>query len=46
MEYGENSIFDVKKVQSHLCQTCLDKLLEVMDSYGEEGEKSEQGTYA
>ncbi len=40
VEYGENSVFDVKKVQSHLCQPCLDKLLEVMDSYGEEGEKS------
>ena len=40
MEYGANSIFDVKKVQNHLCQTCLDKLLEVMDSYGYEGEES------
>lgn len=40
MEYGENSIFDVKKVQSHLCQTCLDKMLEVMESYGEEGKDS------
>ena len=30
----------MKNVQSHLCQTCLDKLLEVMDSYGEEGEES------
>lgn len=40
VEYGTDSIFDVKKVQSHLCQTCLDKLLEVMDSYGYEGEKS------
>lgn len=39
-EYGTNSIFDVKKVQNHLCQTCLDKLLEVMDSYGYEGEES------
>ena len=39
VEYGENSIFDVKKVQSHLCQTCLDKLLEVMDSYSEEGKE-------
>lgn len=40
VEYGTNSIFDVKKVQDHLCQTCLDKLLEVMDSYGYEGEES------
>lgn len=40
VEYGTNSIFDVKKVQNHLCQTCLDKLLEVMESYGEEGKKS------
>ncbi len=32
VEYGTNSIFDVKKVQEHLCQTCLDKLLEVMES--------------
>lgn len=38
VEYGTDSIFDVKKVQSHLCQTCLDKLLEVMDSYSYEGE--------
>ncbi len=40
VEYGANSIFDVKKVQNHLCQTCLDKLLEVMDCYGYEGEES------
>ena len=40
VEYGTNSIFDVKKVQDHLCQTCLDKLLEVMDCYGYEGEES------
>lgn len=40
VEYGENSVFDVKKVQSHLCQTCPDKLLEVMESYGEEGKES------
>lgn len=40
MEYGTDSIFDVKKVQSHLCQTCLDKLLEVMESYGEERKES------
>ena len=40
VEYGTNSIFDVKKMQNHLCQTCLDKLLEVMDSYSEEGKDS------
>ena len=40
MEYGANSIFDVKKVQGHLCQSCLDKLLEVMDCYGYEGKES------
>ena len=40
VEYGENSVFDVKKVESHLCQTCLDKLLEVMERYGEEGKDS------
>ena len=40
VEYGTNSIFDVKKVQNHLCQPCLDKLLEVMDCYGYEGEES------
>ena len=38
VEYGTDSVFDVKKVQNHLCQTCLDKLLEVMDSYSYEGE--------
>lgn len=30
----------MKKVQSHLCQTCLDKLLKIMESYGEEGKES------
>lgn len=39
VEYGTDSTFDVKRVQSHLCQTCLDKLLEVMDSYAYEGEE-------
>lgn len=27
VDYGEDSIFDVKKVQNHLCQECLDKLV-------------------
>ena len=31
-------MFDVKKVQKHLCQTCLDKVLEVMEVYGLEDE--------
>ena len=35
---GENDVFDVKKVQKHLCQTCLDKVLEVMEVYGSEDE--------
>lgn len=35
---GEDDIFDVKKVQEHLCQTCLDKVLEVMAVYGPENE--------
>lgn len=35
---GENDVFDVKKVQKHLCQTCLDKVLEVMEIYGPEDE--------
>ena len=30
----------MKNVQSHLCQSCLDKMLEVMERYGEEGEES------
>lgn len=38
--YGDDSIFDVSKVQKHLCQTCLDKLLKVMETYGEESEPS------
>lgn len=36
VEYGENSVFDVKRVQDYLCQECLDKLLAVMKiPYGE-----------
>ena len=27
VDYGEDSIFDVKKVQNHLCQECLVKLV-------------------
>lgn len=42
---GEDDVFDVKKVQSHLCQTCLDKVLEVMEVYApvlENGYKAEE----
>lgn len=35
---GEDDVFDVKKVQSNLCQTCLDKVLEVMEVYTPENE--------
>lgn len=35
---GEDDVFDVKKVQRHLCQTCLDKVLAVMEVYGPEDE--------
>lgn len=34
VEYRKNSNFDVEKVQDNLCQTCLNKLLEVMEVYG------------
>lgn len=36
--YGENSYFDITKVQGHLCQECLDKMLAVMETYGYEDE--------
>lgn len=36
ISYGEDSIFDVDRVREILCQRCLDKLLEVMETY--EGE--------
>ncbi|MDO4275110.1 MAG: hypothetical protein Q4D16_15685 [Eubacteriales bacterium] len=38
--YGEDGIFDIKNVQKHLCQTCLDKLIAAMESYGYENEKA------
>ncbi|BDF35843.1 hypothetical protein CE91St62_39050 [Lachnospiraceae bacterium] len=31
--YGDDSIFQVKNVQKHLCQECLDKILAVMETY-------------
>ena len=39
VDYGEDSIFDVKKVQNHLCQECLDKLVESMEVFCEETQK-------
>lgn len=35
IEYGEENYFDVDKVQEYLCQTCLDKLIDVIDVYGD-----------
>lgn len=37
---GEDGIFDVRKVKDNLCQTCLDKLLETMETYGAEDEEA------
>lgn len=36
--YGYDSIFDITKIQRYLCQICLNKLLDVMETYGEESE--------
>ena len=35
IEYGEEDYFDVDKVRGYLCQTCLDKLIDVIDVYGD-----------
>ena len=35
IEYGEENYFDVDKVRGYLCQTCLDKLIDVIDVYGD-----------
>lgn len=35
IEYGEENYFDVDKVRGYLCQTCLDKLLDGIDGYGD-----------
>ena len=35
IEYGEGNYFDVDKVCGYLCQTCLDKLDDVMDVDGD-----------
>ena len=39
VSYGEDSILDVEKAKTILCQDCLDKLLAVMETYGPEGEE-------
>ena len=31
IEFGEGNYFDVDKVRGYICQTCLDKLLDVID---------------
>lgn len=41
IDYGENSILDLNAVSGHLCQECLDKLLDVMDCYGPAGEDAQ-----
>ena len=35
IEFGEGNYFDVDKVRGYLCQTCLDKLLDVIDVNGD-----------
>lgn len=35
IEYGEENYFDVDKVRGYLCQTCLDKILDVVEVYGD-----------
>ena len=39
VRYGEDSILDVQKAKTILCQKCLDRLLSVMETYGPEGEE-------
>ena len=39
VSYGEDSILNVEKAKTILCQGCLDKLLAVMETYGPEGEE-------
>ena len=41
VSYGENSTLDMKFIRKHLCQDCLDKLMEVMETYGPEDESWE-----
>lgn len=40
VSYGDDSVFDVKRVQSYLCQGCLDKVLGVMEVYAPEDEEA------
>lgn len=35
---GDDDVFDVARVKGHLCQTCLDKVLGVMEVYAPENE--------
>ena len=39
VSFEDDSFFDVRIVQDHLCQTCLDKLVESMEVYCGETEK-------
>lgn len=41
VEPGKDSAFDVKKIQPVLCQDCLDRVMEAMEIYEEEGEQKE-----
>lgn len=41
IDYGENSILDLNAISSHLCQECLDKLLDAMDCYEPAGEDAQ-----
>lgn len=33
-EFGSDSLLDVGKIKNHICQKCLDKILEVMGTHG------------
>lgn len=37
VEYGKDDVLDQNFAKKHLCQECLDKLWDVMETYGEEG---------
>ena len=45
VRYGEDSILDVEKAKTILCQDCLDKLLAVMETYGPEGRNQSPGIF-
>ncbi|MDD2981712.1 MAG: hypothetical protein PHN80_17380 [Hespellia sp.] len=38
VEPGKESVLNVTRIKSHLCQNCLDKVLETMETYGAVGE--------